>query len=74
MPYEIDLSLQAASASIEANNYKTVTVSLTEVAKSDILDHFDVDDVLSHFGVNDILDEIGEDAVKKYFKLDESGY
>lgn len=65
----MDLSLQVRNASVEANNYNRVTVTLDDVDLSEVLDHFSVDEVINHFGVDAILKEISIDDIKKNFDL-----
>lgn len=67
----VDLKLDCDEVQVTNGGSRTVTISLENVQKSDVLDNFDLDDITWHFGEDKILDHIGLDAVKKYFNLTE---
>lgn len=70
MKNKIDISLQCSNLNVEAVNFYNISVTLTDVEKSDILDNFNLEDIIEHFNKDEILDHIGEDEVKEYFGFD----
>ena len=48
---------------------KEITVELSNVYPSDVLEHFNVKEIISNFPIKDLLDGIGADECKIHFDL-----
>ena len=69
----MDIKLDAKDCQITPGySNKEITVELSNVFPSDILEHFNVKEIISHFGVKDLLDEIGAKKCKIHFDLVDS--
>ena len=67
---KINLVISGEEVKITPDTRKEIIVDISEVSKSEILDHFKIEDIIEHFGIPDILDEIGIDESKSHFDLD----
>lgn len=65
----MDIQLNCTACNVSTNTNRVMTVDLSDIDKSEVLDHFKVEDCVDHFNVNDFLEYIGVDAAKKYFDL-----
>lgn len=58
--------LNCTSATISPNGNRTVTVTLEDVEKSDVMDLFDAVDFLDHFGENTVIENIDTDKLDSW--------
>lgn len=65
----IDLSLNAEGIEISPNGIGSISLSITSVKQSDVLDYFAAKDAANHFDHDELLEFISEDTVKGYFEL-----
>lgn len=63
--------INCANVTVNANNGNSVTATIDDAEKGDILDLFDAQEMIDHIGVKDMLDQIGEDEVRKHFNIQE---
>lgn len=64
----IDLNLTTPTdVTVSPNSSREVYVSIEDVEKSQVLDHFDAEDVANHFDHEALLKEIGSDKAVEYF-------
>lgn len=65
----MDIQLNCTACNVSTNNNRLMTVDLSDIDKSEVLEHFKVEDCVNHFNEKDFLEYIGIDAAKKYFDL-----
>lgn len=68
----MDISFNCASATISANNGRTVSVNIEEVEHADILENFNLNDIFQHFTAADILNYFSKDEVIEHFNITEA--
>lgn len=69
----MDITLDAKTASINTGYFRNeITIELSGVSESEVLEQFKISDIVNSIGKNEILDEIGIDWVKNYFDLVEA--
>jgi hypothetical protein len=64
--------INCEDASISPNGNRSVTITLGEVQKSDVMDLFDIPEFLNHFGQDDVIAQIDEDKLEKW--AESNGY
>jgi hypothetical protein len=67
----MDLSFSCKSAYVNPGGVKSITVEVSDVSPSDLLNEIDIDTAIKHYSVKELLDEIGEDAARKHFNIEE---
>lgn len=64
--------LNCRNASISPNGNSSVTLTLEDVDKSDVLDLFDIPEAVDHFGSKEIIAYLDESELEKW--AEEHGY
>ena len=66
----MDINLSCKSINVDAYVNSTLSVDLTNVDESELMDLLTIEQVIKHFGESDLLDAIGEDECMQYLGLD----
>lgn len=72
MANTISFDINCGGASLSANTSRTVSITIEDAEKSDVMDLFDIQEFIDHFGEKDVISYIDNNTLSKW--AEENGY
>ena len=70
MRQDFSFDMNCKSGLISPNGNNSVTITIEDCDKDDVLGMFDIQEFIDHFGLKGVLDQIGEQDCISHFGLE----